>query len=43
VINFIEPLSREMGLKSKIEIGLWILGTNVMKDELMLERQVLFA
>lgn len=28
VINFMELLSSEIGLKSEMQMGLWILGTN---------------
>jgi hypothetical protein len=38
-----ELLSREVGLKSEIETGLWVLGAKVMKEELILERQISFA
>ena len=41
VIIFIEQLRSEMGLKSEIHEGLAVLGTRVMKEELILWRQVL--
>jgi len=41
VMIFIEQLRSEMGLKSEIHEGLAVLGTRVMKEELILWRQVL--
>jgi hypothetical protein len=40
---FMQPLRREIGLKSEIEEGLYILGTRVMNEELMLWRQILLS
>ena len=35
-MTFIEQLSKEMGLKLEMVEGAWILGTKMMKEELML-------